>query len=104
MGILVFADRDILVDDRALAHLQIVIIDKFRRNEKFSMSLSSDGHVITMWMTSTIPLQFVYAGNRRPQVNRAWLEALADVAGMTGTLVLLAEPAEQPMVEAAAVH
>ena len=41
MGILVFADRDILVDDRALAHLQIVIIDKFRRNEKFSMSLSS---------------------------------------------------------------
>ena len=57
-----------------------------------------------MWMTLTIPLQFVYAGNRRPQVNRAWLEALADVVGMTGTLVLLAEPAEQPMVEAAAVH
>ena len=104
MGILVFDTRDIAVDDRALAHLQIVIIDKLRRNEKFSMSLPTDGHVVTMWMTSTMPLQFVYTGTPRPHVNRAWLEALADVVGMTGTLVLLPEPAEHPLVGAVGVH
>jgi len=104
MGILVFDDREIAVDDRALVHLQIVIIDKFRRKEKFSMSLRSEGHVVTMWMTSTMSVQFVYADRRRPHVNRAWLEALADVVGMTGTLVLVAEPAEQPVVESADVH
>jgi hypothetical protein len=38
-------------------------------------------------------MQFVYSGNRRPLLNRLWLEQLADAANSTSGLVLLPEPA-----------
>jgi hypothetical protein len=84
--------RAIAIDDRVLAHLQIVIIDKLRRRESFAFNLRSDGTIVMMWLTCSAPLQFVYEGNRRPRINWPWVELLAAEAGLRGTLELLPEP------------
>ena len=47
-----------------------------------------------MWMANSTPMQFIYAGNRRPRINWQWVELLAAEAGFTGTLALLPEPVE----------
>lgn len=93
MGQFIFDNRKgIELEDRALAHLQRVIIDKLRRHEHFSLSLT-DGrrHVIT-WMTPSAPMEFVYSGSRPPTMNHSWLEALAQHAAETGIVALLPEP------------
>jgi hypothetical protein len=95
MGFLVYDQaRAIALDDRVLAHVQIVIIDKLRRRENFGLNLRSENHIVMMWVTCSTPLQFVYGGNRRPRINYPWVELLAGEASLTGTLELLPEPLE----------
>jgi hypothetical protein len=95
MGFLVYDDtRAIMIEDRLLAHVQIVIIDKLRRRETFALNLRSEHHFISMWVTCSTPLQFVYEGSRRPRINFPWVELLSGEAGLTGTLELLPEPLE----------
>ena len=93
MGFLVYdTTRAIVVEDRVLAHLQVVIIDKLRRAENFGLNLRSENHIVMMWVTRSARLQFVYEGNRRPRINDAWVELMASEAGLTGSLQLLPEP------------
>jgi hypothetical protein len=93
MGFLVYDQtRSIAVEDRVLAHLQIVIVDKLRRHENFGLNLRVENHLVTMWVTCSTPLQFVYEGSRQARINYPWVELLAGEASLTGTLVLLAEP------------
>jgi hypothetical protein len=95
MGYLFYdQSRAITVEDRVLAHLQIVCIDKLRRRENFALNLRSENHIVMMWVTCSTPLQFVYEGNRRPRINHPWVELLAGEASLTGTLELLPEPLE----------
>jgi hypothetical protein len=95
MGFFVYDDvRAIRVDDRVLAHLQIVVIDKLRRQEKFILNLNNGHGLVTMWLNAYTPMQFVYEGNRAPRINIAWIELLAGEAGLTGVLELLPEPPE----------
>lgn len=93
MGVLVY-DRDFEVDieDRTLAHLQVVIIDKLRRQERFPLVLEDGKQERVIWMTPETPLQFVYHGNRHPVLNRTWLEVLAEAAGSTRGLTVVPEP------------
>ena len=86
------------IDDRALAHLQTVVIDKLRRAESFAWTFEDGERELTVWVSSATPLQFVYAGNRRPVLNRAWLESLALVASSTDGLRLVPEPDEATVV------
>lgn len=86
--------RAIDLDDRALAHLQIVIIDKLRRHEAFALNLRSDGGTVTMWLNNSSALQFVDEGNRQPHINWPWVELLAGEASFRGILELLPEPVE----------
>jgi hypothetical protein len=88
-------NHEVAFDDRMLAHLQAVIIDKFRRNEKFAMNLVDGRRFITVWMTPRSPVQFVYEGSRPLRLNPGWVDLLSDTSAMTGTLRLLAEPAEE---------
>jgi hypothetical protein len=85
-------------EDRALAHLEIVIASKFRRNESFNFSWVKDPDVgsgrVTIWMHPAIPLVYEYAGSRTPSVNKAWLEALMMTANSGGGLRLVPEPAD----------
>jgi hypothetical protein len=98
MGTLVYADADIDidVDDRALAHLQVVIGSKLRRNEDFFFSWTE--HPTTgsgrssIWMNPAIPLYFKYSGGRTPAINREWIAALMHSANSGAGLVLTPEP------------
>lgn len=84
------------VDDRALAHLQVVIVNKFRRNETFVMSLdldpSSGAAREGMWMHPAIQIRFQFAEVERPSVSRTWCEALMSEANGPRGLSLIAEP------------
>jgi len=93
MGSFIY-DRSVAIDidDRALAHLQVVILDKLRRNESFALDLWDSKHWSTIWVSQRTPLEFVYAGNRRVSVNREWLEETADEVGIHGVLRLTPEP------------
>jgi hypothetical protein len=96
MGSLIY-DRGeaIELDDRALAHLQVVIIDKLRRGEHFSLTLRGEHRMLSYWVSPRTAIEFVYLGNRQPVLNHAWLEELAGQAGLTGVLTLLPEPMPQ---------
>ena len=84
-------------DDRALAHLQLVIATKMRRGESFNFSWIKDASMgsgrTTIWMHPAIPLVYDFDGSRHPVINRSWIEALMATANSTTGLVLVAEPA-----------
>ena len=95
MGFFVYDEvRAIRIDDRMLAHLQVVVIDKLRRQEKFVLNLHNGRGLVTMWLNAYTPMQFVYEGNRPPRINTAWIELLAGEAGLSGVLEMLPEPPE----------
>jgi hypothetical protein len=39
------------LEDRALYHLQIIIIDKLRRQEKFALTVADNDHTHSIWVT-----------------------------------------------------
>jgi hypothetical protein len=68
-------------DDRVLAHLQIVISTKLRRQEYFMLNWRDDESVgdgrSSIWISPHTDLHFKYAGGRFPEIDRAWIEALS---------------------------
>jgi hypothetical protein len=68
------------VDDRLLAHLQIVITSKLRRGEAFALNWRDDESIgngrSAVWISPATDLHFKYSGSRFPEVNRAWIDAL----------------------------
>ena len=83
-------------DDRVLAHLQIVIGSKLRRGEAFHFSWRDDVSVgdgrTTIWVHPRSSLVYKYYGSRRPTLNRAWIDALAQTANSPSGLYLVPEP------------
>lgn len=80
------------IDDRTLAHLEIVILAKLRRNETFSLVLDYPTGTRTMlWFNQHLPLQ-VRLDSTDHEVNRAWLDALIDSANSPGGLRVTPEP------------
>ncbi len=95
MGTLIYdSSSRFEIDDRALAHLQVVVVDKLRRRESFEWRLRDETHEASIWVTPATPLEFVYSGNRSAGLNRAWLEILSLAASSTGGLSLIDEPTE----------
>ena len=82
MGKLVYGASvtEIEIDDRTLAHLEIVIVAKLRRDEKFVLSWqhgqSGGGGRSIVWVHSAIPLHFQFNGSKEPSINPAWLKEL----------------------------
>lgn len=79
-------------EDRLLSHLQIVIVQRFRRNEPIIVSwldaLSVGDGRSSMWMTPTLPVYFKFAGSRVPAIDEKWLKQLSDsAASSTGLIV-----------------
>jgi hypothetical protein len=92
VGKLIYGTIDIDIDDRLLAHLQIVIVNKLRRSEPLLMSwLDSpsigDGRS-AVWLNPSITLYFKFAGSRSPQIDREWLRALSESAESSTGLIL----------------
>ncbi|WP_438853987.1 DUF7882 family protein [Agromyces sp. M3QZ16-3] len=97
MGSLVYDSRQsIPMDDRTLAHLQVVVLAKLRRRESFGFTAIVDGREVSLWLGPSVALEFVYADRRRPAMNRAWVELLADVAASRDGLIIVPEPVDVP--------
>ena len=84
-------------DDRALAHLQIVIGAKLRRGESFYFSWRDaqavgDGRT-TVWMHPGVGIVYKYHGSRMPTVNPAWIQELSESANSPAGLQIMPEPA-----------
>jgi hypothetical protein len=97
MGKLTY-DSTMAVDfeDRTLAHLQLVMGAKLRRNESFFFSwkddpAAGDGRT-TIWVHPMIPITFKFYGGRPPLINRAWVEMLMLSANSVQGLQLMPEP------------
>jgi hypothetical protein len=76
------------IEDRALAHLKVVIATKLRRHESFTLSWQHpDGMPrgrTTIWLDPSIPLRFVFDDPEPPELSRAWIEVLAQSANSSG--------------------
>ena len=98
MGTLLYGNSgmEIAFDDRALAHLQIVITAKLRRREGFVFSWTSAPGAgsgrSAIWLDPSSTLFFRYFGSRPPAINREWIEVLAASSNNPGGLVFTAEP------------
>ena len=88
------------MDDRLLGHLKPVIVSKLRRGEAFLLSwdtsLQDGSGRWSLWVHPSIPLQFRFAGNRPPALNREWLDALNLAAGSADGLRVVPEPGVAP--------
>lgn len=97
MGQLVYAENgSVEIEDRASAHLQVVIVAKLRRQELclFAWDRGSEAGSgrSSVWLSSSTPVHFRFWGNKKPQMNRAWIDALMIAANSTEGLRLLPEP------------
>lgn len=99
MGTLIYGSPGIEIsfDDRALAHLRVVLLAKLRRDEKFALSWDDEqtgcGH--TIWLHPAIPLQFIFTAPAGVALNRRWVEQLTNVANSGSGLRLVPEPAAE---------
>ncbi|WP_354241833.1 ATP-dependent DNA ligase [Agromyces sp. PvR057] len=106
MGKLIYnsSPREIEIEDRTLAHLRVAILNKLRRSESFSMTwehgVSNGSGRTTFWIHESIPLQFVFSGNRPPKLNRLWIEQLLLTANSTSGLQYVPEPDEDDPIDA----
>jgi hypothetical protein len=83
-------------DDRTLAHLQIVIGAKLRRNEAFYFSWKDDVSIgdgrSVIWIHPTIPLAFKFSGSRAPTIDREWVDEMLLLANTPAGLRITNEP------------
>lgn len=87
---------EVVFDDRTLAHLQLVIGVKLRRNESFFFSWQDsisvgDGRS-AIWLDNAIPLYFRYRKSKPIPLSREWLELLTFSANSPGGLEFTPEP------------
>ncbi|MDY0830070.1 ATP-dependent DNA ligase [Microbacterium sp. BG28] len=83
------------IDDRALAHLRLVFMNKLRRGEPFLLHLADTSGIGTrsLWVHPGISLVFSFYGSRNPALNREWLDAMMAEANGPHGLTLSPEPA-----------
>ncbi|PPF32758.1 ATP-dependent DNA ligase [Rathayibacter sp. AY1A2] len=89
---------EIDVEDRVLAHLQIVLTAKLRRGESCLLTWRdengmSDGRS-AIGLHPSHTLRYSYAGGRMPRIKPAWISALTDLANSAGGLRFVPEPPE----------
>lgn len=95
MGFLSYENHEFTIDDRTLAHLHVVIINKLRHGQSFALSWkdtqSVGGGHTSVWISPTSNLVFHFDGSRTPALNRAWLTQLAESADSSRGLVVARE-------------
>ena len=83
------------IEDRALAHLKVVIATKLRRGESFTVSWRHPDDQprgrSTLWLHPSIPLRFVFDDPEPAILSREWVEELANSANSSGGIMLVAE-------------
>lgn len=88
------------IEDVALAHLKVVIGTKLRRGESFMLSWRHPEDQprgrSAMWLQPAIPLRFVFDDPEPIELNRAWIEELANSANSSGGMTAGAEHFDPP--------
>lgn len=83
------------IEDRALAHLKVVIATKLRRGESFTVSWQHPEDQprgrSTIWLHPSIPLRFVFDEPSPPTLSAEWITAMANSANSTGGITLVSE-------------
>jgi hypothetical protein len=83
------------IEDRALAHLKVVIATKLRRDESFTVSWRHPDDQprgrSTIWLHPSIPLRFVFDDPDPTDLSREWIEELANSANSSGGITLISE-------------
>ncbi|CAH0144834.1 hypothetical protein SRABI98_00635 [Microbacterium sp. Bi98] len=94
------SEASIYIEERALAHLKVVVATKLRRNESFTLSwLHPEGDVeglSTIWLHPSIPLRFTFDELETPQLKMRWVQALMQSANSSGGITFLEEVLETP--------
>ncbi|WP_233198276.1 ATP-dependent DNA ligase [Cryobacterium sp. Y50] len=95
MGSLTYDRVVVEFEDRMLAHLQLVIVQKLRHDESFLLSwrdatVVGDGRSAA-WLHPAIPLYFKFAGGHAPTINPNWVAQLTRAANSCQGLVVTAE-------------
>lgn len=95
MGQLHYDGKAITIEDRVLAHLQIVIVNRLRRRESFTVSwlnsLSIGDGRGSIWVDPAIPLRFSFSGSRVPSIDPGWITSLERTASSSTGLIVLGE-------------
>ena len=104
MGTIQYGNGDeIHIEDRALAHLKVVIATKLRRNESFTLSWrhpeSDRTGRSTIWLHPSIPLRFTFEAPEAPQLNPQWIQDLMHSASSTGGISLIEEVIDVPQTD-----
>lgn len=85
-------------EDRVLTHLQIVIIQKFSRQESFLMSWKDSPNVgdgrTAIWLSPELHVVFKFSGGKVPAINKDWLLQLGKSADSTTGLIVTGEDGE----------
>lgn len=83
------------IDDRLLAHLQIVIGSKLRRDEPFFFTWRTGvgSARTTVWIHPGAGMKFTFSGSRMPAISQPWLNALTHTANQPQGLYEVHEPA-----------
>jgi hypothetical protein len=78
------------IDDRTLAHVEIVTLAKLRRGEPFALTVPRPtGGRSTLWINAASTLVFDLDADPGP-IDRAWLESLIEAANSAPGLRLSA--------------
>lgn len=81
------------IEDRALAHLRMVIATKLRRGESFTVSWRHPEDQprgrSTLWVHPSIPLRFVFDDPEPVKLSREWIDELANSANLAAGINLL---------------
>ena len=102
MGLLYYGGGadPIQIEDRALAHLKVVIATKLRRNESFTLSWQhpegDDPGRSTIWLHPSIPLRFVFDEPEAPELHAEWITAMAHSANSSGGITMIPEDMTPP--------
>ena len=83
------------IEDRALAHLKVVIATKLRRGESFTVSWRHPDDQprgrSSIWLHESITLRFVFDDPEPALLSREWIEELSNSANSSGGIMLVAE-------------
>ena len=81
-------------DDRTLLHLQMVILAKLRRGERFAFRTGAPDEFprSVYWLSPDVPLYFEYTDSSRPPINVEWIRALTASTFQPDGLCLVPEP------------
>lgn len=100
MGRLIYRDRASFdIDDRILAHLRIVVMNKLRRNEGFMLQLPVNEGVrqASLWIHASNALVMQFYGGREPAIDRNLVDQMMhDASGADGLTLTAAGIAPPP--------